>query len=56
MDDPHRIGPVRQLGIDETSFLAANGILATAQAARPVELVRVKEILPKGAATPEQPR
>ena len=24
VDDPHRIGRVRQLGIDETSFLAAN--------------------------------
>ncbi len=24
VDDPDRVGPVRQLGVDETSFLAAN--------------------------------
>ena len=29
VDDPDRIGSVRQLGVDETSFLAANREHAT---------------------------
>jgi transposase len=40
VDDPQRIGRVRQLGIDETSFLAANRIHATVYATGLVDLER----------------
>jgi transposase len=40
VDDPHRIGRVRQLGIDETSFLAANRAHATVYATGLVDLER----------------
>jgi transposase len=40
VDDPHRIGWVRQLGIDETSFLAANRTHATIYATGLVDLER----------------
>jgi transposase len=40
VDDPHRIGRVRQLGIDETSFLAANRSHATIYATAMVDLRR----------------
>jgi transposase len=40
VDDPHRIGRVRQLGIDETSFLAANRTHATIYATGLVDLQR----------------
>lgn len=40
VDDPHRIGRVRQLGIDETSFLAANRAHATIYATGLVDLER----------------
>jgi transposase len=40
VDDPHRIGRVRQLGIDETSFLAANRRHATVHATGLVDLER----------------
>jgi hypothetical protein len=38
VDDPHRIGRVRQLGINETSFLAANRTHATIYATGLVDL------------------
>jgi hypothetical protein len=38
VDDPKRIGRVRQLGIDETSFLAANRTHATIYAPGLVDL------------------
>jgi hypothetical protein len=40
VDDPQRIGRVRQLGIDETSFLAANRTHATIYATGLVDLER----------------
>jgi transposase len=40
VDDPRRIGAVRQLGIDETSFLAANRTHATIYATGLVDLER----------------
>ena len=40
VDDPQRIGAVRQLGIDETSFLAANRSHATVYATGLVDLER----------------
>jgi transposase len=40
VDDPDRIGPVRQLGVDETSFLAANRHHATVYATGLVDLER----------------
>ena len=38
VDDPDRVGPVRQLGVDETSFLAANRHHATIYATGLVDL------------------
>ena len=38
MDDPERIGAVRHLGVDETSFLAANRMHATVYATGLVDL------------------
>jgi transposase len=40
VDDPHRVGRVRQLGIDETSFLAANRRHPTIYATGLVDLER----------------
>jgi transposase len=40
VDDPDRIGPVRQLGVDETSFLAANRHHATIYATGLIDLER----------------
>ena len=40
VDDPDRIGPVRQLGVDETSFLAATPQHATVYATGLVDLER----------------
>ena len=40
VDDPDRIGPVRQLGVDETSFLAANRHHATVYATGLIDLER----------------
>ncbi len=40
VDDPQRVGRVRQLGIDETSFLAANRAHATVYATGLVDLER----------------
>src|SRR5579884_1525922 len=40
VDDPDRVGPVRQLGIDETSFLAATPEHATVYATGLVDLKR----------------
>ena len=40
VDDPGRVGRVRQLGIDETSFLAANRVHATIYATGLVDLER----------------
>ena len=40
VDDPDRVGPVRQLGVDETSFLAANRHHATIYATGLVDLER----------------
>ena len=40
VDDPDRVGPVRQLGIDETSFLAATPAHATLYATGLVDLKR----------------
>ncbi len=38
VEDPHRVGPVTQLGVDETSFLAANRLHATLYATGLVDL------------------
>ena len=38
VEDPSRVGPVRQLGVDETSFLAANPEHSTIYATGPVDL------------------
>jgi transposase len=40
VDDPDRIGPVRKLGVDETSFLAANAAHTTIYATGLVDLDR----------------
>jgi len=40
VDDPDRIGPVRQLGVDETSFLAASRHHATVYATGLIDLER----------------
>src|SRR4051812_14966658 len=40
VDDPDRIGPVRQLGVDETSFLAANRHHSTIYATGLIDLER----------------
>ena len=40
VDDPGRIGLVRQLGVDETSFLAANRDHATVYANRLIDVER----------------
>jgi transposase len=40
VDDPARVGPVRQLGVDETSFLAATPTHATVYATGLVDLQR----------------
>ena len=40
VDDPARVGPVRQLGVDETSFLAANREHATVYATGLIDLGR----------------
>lgn len=38
VEDPERVGPVRQLGVDETSFLAATPVKATVYATGLVDL------------------
>jgi len=40
VDDPDRIGPVRQLGVDETSFLAATALHPTVYATGLIDLQR----------------
>ena len=40
VDDPDRVGPVRQLGVDETSFLTANRDHATVYATGLIDLER----------------